>query len=73
MVPRWLRVGRARRRRWLFDGGYRIPSRQCLWNDPLPVVSIRKGLDRVMGGNEQGSKVPESLEVGLTAFFKLVS
>ena len=55
------------------EGTEFIPSRRCLWNDPFPVVSIRKGLGRVMGGNEQGSEVPESLEVGLTAFFKLVS
>ena len=26
-----------------------------------------------MSGDEKGSEVPESLEIGLTAFFKLVS
>jgi hypothetical protein len=34
--------------------------------------SIRERLSRVMGSDEKSSEVPESLEVGLTAFFKLV-
>jgi len=33
----------------------------------------RDRLGRVMGINEKGSDVPEPLEVGLTAFFKLIS
>jgi hypothetical protein len=34
--------------------------------------SIRERLGPVMGSDEKSSEVPESLEVGLTAFFKLV-
>ena len=41
--------------------------------DPSPLVSIRKRLDGVMGGDEEGSEVPEPLKVRPTAFFKLVS
>jgi hypothetical protein len=38
-----------------------------------PAISIRKRLDLVMIGDEEGSKVPEPLEIGLTTIFKLVS
>jgi hypothetical protein len=33
---------------------------------------MRKRLDGMMGRNEEGSEVPESLKVGPTVFFKLI-
>src|ERR1041384_3995087 len=35
--------------------------------------SIRKRLDRVLIGDQEGSKMPEPLKIGLTTVFKLVS
>ena len=39
---------------------------------PIP-DTIRKRLNGVMGGDEEGSEVPEPLKVWPTAFFELVS
>jgi len=50
--------------------------------NPLATMSVersvpgrfhRNRLGRVMDSNEKGSEVSKSLEVGLTAFFKLIS
>jgi hypothetical protein len=39
----------------------------------MQVVAVsRENLGGVLGGNEEGSEVPEPLKVGATAFFKFV-
>ncbi len=40
--------------------------------DPSPLVSEWNRSDGVMGGDEEGSQVPEPLKVGPTAFLKLI-
>src|ERR1700704_3423122 len=68
--------GRTPGSSWTNEEGYCRSSVKTMkrWGrtDPPPLVSIRKRLDGVMGGDEEGSEVPEPLKVGPTAFFKLV-